>query len=82
MPEATGPCALRAKAATPPYYSSALQQVATLWFAPQQNVTFAELGEQQELSLPSVRLLFPYGRCRTKLDNIGVARKFFLQVSC
>lgn len=53
-----------------------------LWFAPQRNVTFAELGEQQELSLPSVRLLFPYGRCRTKLDNIGVARKFFLQVSC
>lgn len=43
--------------------------------------TFTKLREQEELSLPSVRLLFSYGCCRAELDDVGVARKFLLQVS-
>lgn len=49
---------------------------------PSQDVTFTELCEQEELSLPRVRLLFSYGCCRTKLDDVRVAGKLFLQLSC
>lgn len=41
-------------------------------------VTFAQLGEDQELGLPGVRLLLTDGGSRAELDHVGVTGQLFL----